>query len=492
MKKKILIIISVILFAITILPVLYSCGSDLDKASKDLCVYNIDAKFDDETMTLNSILTFEFKNTYGEPVDSLCFHLYGNSYRKDVKFPPVASYNILKAYPNGLSYGAMEVLSVKEKETDLEFNIGGEDKDILYVNFENDIQKNETKTIKIEFSVKLANVLHRLGYGAKTINLGNWYPILCFMEEGQFITNPYYSNGDPFYSDMANYNIKLELSKDYKAAFSGNVNKTTTKNDKIVYEVSAKTVRDFAMVFSKDFETVSQKYNNTTVTYYYYDDENPNLALEYAVNAIKTFSEMFGEYPYESYNVVKTNFIYGGMEYPNMVLINDNAGDSFYEIIVHETAHQWWYGVVGNDQLNEAWIDEGLAEYSTALFFHNNPQYNKSLDVIVTSAATSYKLFVSVYMQVIKNADTTMNRRLDEYTTEYEYVNMVYNKGMILFDEIRKTAGYDPFIAALKKIYTDCKYGFLTEGKLKEVFATMISPEIPSLMDSFILGRVIL
>jgi len=190
--------------------------------------------------------------------------------------------------------------------------------------------------------------------------------------------------------------------------------------------------------------------------------------------------------------VVKANFIYGGMEYPNLVLITDKVDSTFYEIIVHETAHQWWYGVVGNDQLTESWIDEGLAEYSTALFYYKNPQYNKTLDDYVNDATTSYKLFVSVYMQVIKNADTTMNRRLDQYTTEYEYVTMVYNKSTIMFDEIRKSAGYDKFISALKKVYDSCKFDFVSEEKLKEVFATTLSPEVPSLMDSFILGKAII
>jgi len=291
MKKKILTIICAILLAMAFLPLLGGCASDLDKASKDLSVYNIDASFDDETKTVSGVLNFEFKNTYGEPMDTLCFHLYGNSYRKDAKFPPVANYNILKAYPNGLSYGSMEVTGVKEKGADLDFNIGGEDEDILYVNFDKAIAKNETRTITIEFSVKLANVLHRLGYGDNTINLGNWYPVLCYMDGDQFITNPYYSNGDPFYSDVANYNVKIAVNKDYKMAFTGNLNKTTANGDNVTYNISAKTVRDFAMVLSKKFETVSQKYNNTTITYYYYDDDNPSLALEYAVNAVKTFTE---------------------------------------------------------------------------------------------------------------------------------------------------------------------------------------------------------
>jgi aminopeptidase N len=65
------------------------------------------------------------------------------------------------------------------------------------------------------------------------------------------------------------------------------------------------------------------------------------------------------------------------MEYPALVMISDNIGEhiSYEEVIVHEVAHQWWYSLVGNDQINYGFLDEGLTEYSTILFFENNPEY---------------------------------------------------------------------------------------------------------------------
>lgn len=492
MKKKILITTICAALLLIFIPVLTACKSDIEKKAKKLSTYNITAQFDDANMTLSGEENLNYVNSSEEPVNVLYFQLYGNAYRKDAEFHPVASYNIAKAYPNGLSYGNMNVTAVKSGAKDIQFSIGGEDENILVVNLEKEVFPLESVNLTIAFNLKLANVRHRLGYTENTVNMGNWYPIVCGQYNGEYILDPYYSNGDPFFSEMANYNVKLELSKEYKAAFTGNITKTTTSENSVTYEVSASVVRDFAMAFSKKFETAKQKVGNTTITYYYYDDTNPQLALEYAVNAIKTFGELFGAYPYSTFSVVKTDFLYGGMEYPTLVFIADDANDSFNEIIVHETAHQWWYGIVGNNQIKEAWIDEGLSEYSTALFYYKNPQYNKTMESFVEDAMNSYKLYVNIYMQVIKNADTSMNRMLHEYKTEYEYTTMVYNKSLIMFDEIRKSAGTEKFIKALKKIYEDNKYGETSETNIKNIFAATINADIPSVMDSFILGKAII
>ena len=492
MKKKIVLIIGAIFLLILAIPVISACKSDIQKAAKSIPVYNITATFNEEDMSILGVQNFEYINTSDEPVSQLQFHLYGNSYRRNSLYPPVASYNISKGYPNGLSYGSMSVSSVMLSGAEVSFSVDGEDEDILIVNLHEEVFPLDKLILDISFDVKLANVMHRLGYSEDTINLGNWYPVLCVMENGEYFSNPYYSNGDPFYSDVANYNVMMQIPSDYVAAFTGKVEKTTAADGITLYEVSAEVVRDFAVVLSKKFETVTQKVNKTDITYYYYDDSNPQLALEYAVNSIKTFSELFGEYPYDTYSVVKADFMYGGMEYPTLVLISDEANEQFNEIIVHETAHQWWYGIVGNNQITEAWIDEGLADFSTALFYENNSQYEKTFEHYIEGASNSYKLFVSIYSQVVKKEDTSMNRRLNEYRTEYEYTVMVYNKSVIMFGEIKKSYGSEKLVKALKRVYDECKYGFVNEAMLKNIFATTVNADVPSIIDSFITGKVII
>ena len=103
-------------------------------------------------------------------------------------------------------------------------------------------------------------------------------------------------------------------------------------------------------------------------------DENYAQNLKAGIDSIKTFNNLFGEYPYDTYSVIASDFYIGGMEYPTLVMIDQslyNEKDKFLleYVIAHETAHQWWYSVIGNDEISEPWLDEALTEYSTILYF---------------------------------------------------------------------------------------------------------------------------
>ena len=116
------------------------------------------------------------------------------------------------------------------------------------------------------------------------------------------------------------------------------------------------------------------------------------------------FNSKFGEYPYRQISVVKTPFLYGGMEYPNLVMIADNIVEKkdMARVIVHELAHQWWYGVVGNDQIREAWLDESITEYSAFLFFENHSSYGLNYSSLIEDAKTTYDLYVDVIIHDLK------------------------------------------------------------------------------------------
>ena len=116
-----------------------------------------------------------------------------------------------------------------------------------------------------------------------------------------------------------------------------------------IWQFEAKTVRDFAWVASQKFEVSSMTIGDTTVYSYYYTQEAGERALDYGASALRIFNELFGSYPYKTLSIVQTDFFIGGMEYPQLVMIDG----SLYEeegllaevVVVHEVAHQWWYGL---------------------------------------------------------------------------------------------------------------------------------------------------
>ena len=413
-------------------------------------VYQISAQFSENT--LEATMQFTFYNNQETALSSLSFNLYGNAYREGAEYPPLTASNA-SAYYNGKSYGQMEILSVSPCKG---WEVGGEDENILRVDLEKELFPAESVTVNIEYVLTLAQVEHRTGVAKRSVNLGNFYPVLCAYEEGKgFYECVYSSNGDPFYSDCADYTVTLTADSEYVVAASGKVISSSEKDGKRTATYKIEKARSFAFVLSKEFEMITDDSTGVNINYYYYDDAAPEKSLEYAVKSVKLFNEKYGNYVYPDYSVVQTRFIQGGMEFPALVMISDDLESAAYgEVIVHETAHQWWQTAVGNNEVEYGFLDEGLAEYSVVVFYENYPEYSYTRESLISSTEKTYKVFCSVYDKLFGDVDTTMLRALNEYSGEYEYVNIAYIKSCLMYDYLRTTIGDERFFKGLKNYYS--------------------------------------
>ena len=476
MKK--FVFLFVFIFALPLF--LVGCGGQVQLSS-----YDIVCEYDENSHTLTCEQNVNYVNNSNNALNEICFFLYPNSFKEIA----VSNAYYDRAYPNGDSFGDIEIESVKIGDKDAEFNI--ENEAILNVTLFNELFPNENIEINLSYVVTLANVCHRLGYGDNAVNFGNFYPILCVYDDG-FVKNSFASNGDPFYSDIANYNVQIAFPSNYTLATSGEVLSSTSENSKTTTEIKGEKLRDFCFVLSTKFEVISKTINDVNVNYYYYDDENAEEYLTLACEVIEEFSSSFGDYPYKNVNVVKTNFCFGGMEYPNLVYISDEIADAetYRYVIVHELAHQWWYSLVGNNEYEEAWLDESLTEYSTALFFERH-DYGLNYDDIIAGADSTYRLFVDVYSNVLGDVDESMNRNLGEFETEPEYVNCVYTKGVLMYDSLRKTLGDSKFFKCLKDYFENFRYKNASGADLINSFSSSSHRNLEGYFSSWLNGEVI-
>jgi aminopeptidase N len=230
----------------------------------------------------------------------------------------------------------------------------------------------------------------------------------------------------------------------------------------------------------------------TKVVYAGYEiDENISACLEVAKDSLSYFNSAFGKYPYSTLTVVKTPFLFGGMEYPGIVFIADSIKDEteFKKVIVHEIAHQWWYGVVGNNEITTAWFDESMAEYSTVLFFEHYPEYAITKDEMVGDAIQDYMLYIDVVDSVNLKANRSMQLALNEYSSEYEYVYMVYVKGVVFINELRKAIGDEIFFKSVKNLYKDNMFQIMTKEKFIKAFADGSGVDIEHFVEGWLNGQ---
>lgn len=482
--KKTLVILAAATAVLAALP-LTACKKD---ASSGTSKYVISATYDDKARTLTGVADFTFYNSTDNEISDLQFNLWGNAFRRDATYKPVSDSLASKAYYAGASYGGE---SVEKVEGCASWEVGGEDENILNVVLNSPVYPDQTAKVSITYTLDLAKINHRTGVTASTVNLGNFYPVLCAYSQEGFIKAPYYSSGDPFVSECADYDVSLTLPQGYTAATSGKEVSRSEAGEVVTTRYELKKARDFAAVLSDKFKTVTRDVNGCAVTLYYCGEKEPRREMDAACESLGYYSKTFGSYAYPTLSVVFTPLYVSGMEYPALTMINSalEEADAVYTI-AHENAHQWWYAMVGNDQVNCAWQDEGLAEYSTLCFFENHPAYGFTRTQALGTAIKAYRAYYSVYNQIFGKADTTMTRSLGAFASEYEYVNIAYNKGLLMFEAARSAMGDKKFFAAAKSYFEDCRFKIASPDDLISHFSAKHDSE--GLFNSYIDGKVVI
>ena len=170
---------------------------------------------------------------------ALEFNLYGNAYREGAAFAPVSRSYRAKAYYNGDSYGNMEIAEVSPCAA---WEVCGQDENILRVELEKPVPPGGEAALTIRYTLTLAEVEHRTGIARHAVNLGNFYPVLCVYEpEIGFYECEYYSHGDPFYSECADYFVEFTAGAEYVVAASGAVSAATAAGSKKTLDLFKRT-----------------------------------------------------------------------------------------------------------------------------------------------------------------------------------------------------------------------------------------------------------
>ena len=488
--KKILCILLVVCLLVTATCLVFAaCSKDkMKQAIKNGDNYTIVASYDDQAHVLSATQTVTLTNRSENSFTTVKFHIYANQYREDAANHVVPNVYVARAYPNGMSYGDISFDSVKVDGAAVAYTIEGTDMDILSVPLANELFPDQKVTVEMTYEVTLANICHRLGYTDNAVNLGNFYPVLCHIDNGNYSDTPYYNVGDPFVTDVANYKVSLTLPESYIVASTGNLQEVSSQNGTATYHYTANAVRDFAFVLSQNFKKLTTTVGDTQVNYYYFADDDAEASLATASGMLGYLNENVGEYPYAQYSVVETDFCYGGMEYPCLSLVTSGSS-SYQEAVAHETAHQWFYGLVGNDQINNAWMDEGLSEFLTYLFMDATGVTSLSRSML--GCIQTYTSYVDVLNNYYGDVDRSM-RAVHEYKNDSEYVIFTYVKGSLLFNSVYEAMGAARFWKALSSYFNEGQFTVAQPSMMIDCFVNASSKEIGSIFNSFIEGKEII
>ena len=216
-----------------------------------------------------------------------------------------------------------------------------------------------------------------------------WIPWLS--RPYDFITPTF---GEPFVTQVAT-KVNVSLTSDRSDVIFATSGRRTGGGGK-THTFVANNVRDFNFTASPRYLTATEKHNGVDITYFYTDLSQAKLA-KFTRAAMARFANRIGTYPYTHLAVAESHSGYA-MESPGLIWIpRSTAASNLRYLVTHEIAHQWFYGVVGNDQAREPYADEALAEFLTRdLIGHRGSKCPESaLDMMV------YDYTKSCYYEVV-------------------------------------------------------------------------------------------
>ncbi len=300
----------------------------------------------------------------------------------------------------------------------------------------------------------------QLGAYEDTVALANAYPMVAvYDEEWKVELAPAY--GDAVFSEVAFFDVSITAPSTMTLAASGTCTSSISAPGQRTWSCVAPLMRDFNAVLGEHYRVKSREVDGITVNSVYYTEGGAGgeEALEYASNALRLFNTRIGAYPYLELDVVETPTLAGGIEYPGLVVINtwyyDDGGAGMEWLVVHEVLHQWWYGLVGNDQVNDPWLDEALTQYCTLLYLEE--QYGQDVaDDLVES------LFRGPYERLREaGGDKPAGLPVAAYTRS-EYAPVVYEKGPLYFHALRQRVGVGSFWEILATYFEQNRYRIAT------------------------------
>jgi Peptidase family M1 domain len=228
------------------------------------------------------------------------------------------------------------------------------------------LAQNQSGTIGFDLSLVVPSGADRFGHDGNYTFIGNALPVLAVRDGGGWHLDPYTNNGESFYQLISNYDVTLTHPASLLTPATGTSTETVNGGNTITH-ATATNVREFAWAAGAFAKTTSTNTDGVVVNVYRTSAITATQAssmMTTAKNSLVAHASRFGAYPYGEVDVVlDNNFWFGGMEYPGFVLdvISSTA-------LAHELAHQWFYGIVGDDEYNNPWLDEGFTDYATDLY----------------------------------------------------------------------------------------------------------------------------
>ncbi|MEO5592745.1 MAG: M1 family metallopeptidase [Chitinophagaceae bacterium] len=380
---------------------------------------------------------------------------------------------------------------------------------ILEVMLDKPVLPKTSVTFDLEFEAQVPVQIRRSGRDdaeGVRYSMSQWYPKMCEYDYEGWHPTPY--TGREFYGVWGDYDVTINIDKKYIVAATGYLQNASqcgygyeTPGTKVIqpsgktlkWIFTAPNVHDFVWAADPEYIHISKTVRDGLVLHAFYKIVPELLTVQYnslsadkkrefgnnannfvanyidewetildkSAKVLPFIEKNFGKYPYKQYSFIQGGD--GGMEYPMATLLKGAGTDNFF----HEWMHSWYQMMLGTNESEYAWMDEGFTSYAeelvTATYYgksqaqlyrdalQRNPGEKSIIDALNIIPEYHGNAYLSYFALVKSGLEEPMTTHADHFNTNYAYKNASYVKGEVFMEQL----GYIVGAATRDKILLD-------------------------------------
>jgi hypothetical protein len=357
--------------------------------------YRILARLDPSARTITGEEVISWRNISNRATTTLQFHLYYNAWRdthstwmREEALATGASHDAIEPE----DAGSIDIAEMHVTRTGNESNLSSRlrfiapddgnarDRTVVEAPLEAPVQPGETVDIRIRWTSHVPRPFARTGAIGNFFFIAQWFPKIGVLQDDGWNCHQFHASTE-FFADFGTYDVQLDVPKGWMVGATGReMARTDAAPDRTTHRYVEEDVHDFAWTTSPDYVERRARFEHASLPAV---EMRLLLQPEHASQearlfastraALRYYGEWFGAYPYRQITIVDPAWQSGaeGMEYPTLFTAGtrwlEPAGTRDLEdVTVHEAGHQFWYGIVASNEVEHAWLDEGLNTFSTA------------------------------------------------------------------------------------------------------------------------------
>ena len=480
--------------------------------------YKIEVSLNDTLNQLNAFITIDYTNNSPQTLDFIYLHLWPNAYRN--QSTPLAQQMLENGktsfwYSKEYERGFIDSLNFKVNAEACKWQYSSASGEICKVFLNEPLKSGQHVRISTPFRVKLPETFSRMGHIGQSYQITQWYPKPAVYDRYGWHPIPYLDQGE-FYSEFGSFDVKITLPKNYVVGATGDLQDTSEINwmnekaeadgkitgwtaftdlkfppssteTKTLHYIQT-NIHDFGWFADKRYHVLKGEVElphskQKVTTWSLFTNNQGKLwakAPEYLHDAIYYYSLWVGDYPYKQVTAVDGTISAGsGMEYPNVTVIGEEAnGFLLDDVITHEVGHNWFYGILGSNERDHAWMDEGVNSFYEARYIRTKYPNRKML-VGIPDAITqlidadqykhSYEIDLGYQFMARENLDQPIELTSADFT-EINYGVIVYGKTPLIFNYLEAYLGTEEFDRVMKKYFETWKYRHPQPEDVRQIF----------------------